>query len=303
MRAEAIKPIGRPPHSRELRLRTLIRVRRHLGGLGWSTGWPAMCRLLPDAPVMLIHDALGALKKRRGERLRQEAAARRTSLTVLAKGAVLCQDAFQKGRVHADITRDRATMRIEAVSAGGPGTAADTITGLEILRASGRLPLVFQTDNGSQYKADAVQEYLAKNRVTGLRNLPRTPQHNPSAERAVREVKSSVDLDECSNPADACQEIARKVVLRNSTLPRQSKGWKTADELDAIIPPWYLSVHREVFYCAVQEGKRLLPAGMKPRERRKAEREVVFQALERFGLAVRTTGGVISRPKKPEINL
>lgn len=298
-----MKAMGRPPHARETRLRTLYRVRRLLGRLGWSTGWPAMCRMLPESPVMLVQQSLRALKARRRERIRREQARRRTTLHVLARGAVMGQDAFQKGRIHADLVRDRATMRIEAVSAGSPGNAADSVSMLEGLRESGWLPLVWQTDNGSQYRSEEVREWLVSNMVVDLPSLPHTPQHNGATERAVRELKGVAGLDGCDGPASACSELARSASALNSLMPRQSRGWLTADQLDSAIPAWYLSVRREDFFSAVVEGRRAASAGLKPREGRKAEREVVFQCLERFGLAVRKTGDAKSGPRKPEIDL
>lgn len=298
-----MKPLGRPPHGRDIRLRTLIRVRRLLGRLGFSTGWPAMCRLLPDAPVMLVQQSLRALKRRRRDRIRHEAATRRTSLHVLARGAVLGQDAFRKNRVHADLAKDRATMRIEAVAAGRPGNTQDTIFLLESLRSSGKLPLVWQIDNGSQYRSLSVREWLMHHMVTALPNLPHTPQHNGATERAVRELSGASRISGRESPAQACSALARTAADLNSLMPRQSRGWLTADQLDSSIPPWYLSTRREDFFIAAQAAMNLAKHGLKSREGRKAEREAVFQTLEGFGLAVRTTGGAIARPKKPEIDL
>jgi len=253
---------------------------------------------------MLIHASLKALKARHRGKDRTKRKTRRTSVHVCKKGVLLVQDELQQGPMHADVVKDRATMRVEAVSVGRPTCAQDTIRMLETLRMYGRLPLVFGTDNGGAYIARPVKDYLDFHMVIHLKNLKHTPQHNGGAERAVRESKDIVDLSQADNSIAGCRQLAMRWAFRNANLPRQSRNWKTADQMDSSIEPWYLSIRRRDFFQAAQASIKLaVQPGMKQREACKAEREAIFQTLEGFGLILRTTGGAHSRPKKPEVVL
>jgi hypothetical protein len=67
-----------------------------------------------------------------------------------------------------------------------PATAQDVIALLEHFRTTRGLPLVRQTDNGSSYTADVVQDYVEKHQVLLLLNLPHTP---PSIKDRTREAQ------------------------------------------------------------------------------------------------------------------
>mgnify|MGYP001591736711 CR=1 FL=1 len=73
---------------------------------------------------------------------------------------------------------------------------------------------------------------------------------------------------------------------------RASKGWKTAVELDAVLPVGYNVVGRARFYREARKRMNTAVLGARSwREARMAEREAVYAALECFGLVRRVRGG------------
>jgi hypothetical protein len=65
----------------------------------------------------------------------------------------------------------------------GASTSPVVVEKLEVLRASRALPLIWGRDNGPEFVSRDVDEYLARQKVVALRNVP-TPQntlYGPSA--------------------------------------------------------------------------------------------------------------------------
>jgi len=88
-------------------------------------------------------------------------------------------------------------------------------------------------DNGSENVNRLALDYLKKQRVVVLRNLPRTPQHNGGAERAVREGRKYCGLraGDQVHAIEVEKRMREKLKFLNEQLPRGSRGWKTSNEL------------------------------------------------------------------------
>ena len=295
-------PLGRPRRPERVCRRALWAVARQMRRQG-DPGWRPVARALPGLAVDLVQECVRAVKARRRKHAGMERRVHRTSVRVLYKNVILGQDGTLLGRmglrpVEAQVVRDPATLLMVLVSLGIPATAQDVLTHLEAIRLSSGLPLVWQTDNGSIYCAQEVQDYLQRHQVVHLRNLPRTPQHNAVVERGIGELKQvsglgkGVQLASVEEAAGRMQDACRALDAR----PRQSRGWKTALELDACMPMGY-NVSRAGFYAAVQERRKQAVLGASSaRQARLLEREAVYAVLEEFGLVSRLKGG---RPIHP----
>lgn len=278
--------MGRPAFAPTTRWRALSQVRRVLKAFGWDLGWLTISHLLPTIPTMLVQKSLRAWKIRHRADLRARALASRTSLHVLTSQTMMGQDAYQQTPVHAEAIKDFANLRYEAVAAGAPAKDTDIVDGLESLKAAGKLPLVWATDNGGAYRSDIVLKWLADNMVVDYPSRRHTPRDNAPTERCVRELKSACLLKGDASPLDNAHMLAEKVRLLNSCLPRRSKGFRTANEVDSSMHPWYRFVDRKVFFKEVTSAKRLAACnGYSGHKARKAEREAVQEVLVRFGLA------------------
>ncbi len=156
------------------------------------------------------------------------------------------------------------------------------------------LPLVIGTDNGSAYCNEEVQAYLKKEKMIHFLSLPRTPEHNGSAEISMRELKTDAVLGKgitLSCPYEAHALLTKSAMRLNSRL-RASKKFKSADEIDDMITDAREIIDRDVFFEDCQQGILLLSAKTKSfRERRVLEREVIMGMLEKYGAIKQTRGG------------
>ncbi len=179
--------------------------------------------------------------------------------------------------------RDRGSLRVEVTESEGIATTAkDTLKVLNELKQSARLPLVVGTDNGSPLVAKIIAVFMRQNKIVHLKSLPRVPQHNGSAENAVGDVKRLIRDGETS--ADVCR-------ILNDCRVRQTLNWKTPTEVDLeAFQPWTKKM-RTLFYNATKLAiKRALICMKTAYEKRKAEREAIFQTMESFSLITRTRG-------------
>jgi transposase InsO family protein len=176
----------------------------------------------------------------------------------------------------------------------------DVVALLETIRAlRGEYPLVVATDGGSENVNHEVAPFLERNKIIHLRNLPRTPQHNPWIERSNREVKAEAALEMAElDPALPLMErftigAGRAVARLNVERPRQSREWKTAAQLDNALPRAYHVVARDVFYAVASAAMRAARASPgSARQQRLAERWALFRVMEGFGLVKLFRGGV-----------
>jgi len=181
------------------------------------------------------------------------------------------------------VNKDRGSLRTEVTMAEAPATrASDTLKVLKTLKDSGRLPLVAATDNGSPFVADLVEDYLHENKVVHLKSLPRVPQQNGSAENAVADVKRLVRNG--STTSEACQ-------ILNFNRKRETLSWKTPAEVEQEHLEPCTNEFRNEFYKATKAAIEDALVGTKTAyEKRKAEREAIFQTMERFKLITRIRG-------------
>jgi transposase InsO family protein len=179
-------------------------------------------------------------------------------------------------------------------------TGQDVIDVLIAIREKrGTFPLVLMSDNGPENVNADVEPFLEKNLIIHLRNLPRTPRHNPAAERSHREVKAEAELDmQTLDPGLDLVErvrisIGRAVDRLNNHRRRESRAWKTAAQVDIDLPRSYTVVARDDFYAVASAAMRMArDSPGSARQRRLAERWALYTVMEGFGLITIFRGGV-----------
>jgi len=267
-------------------------------------------RLGKGVPVRLVRHAVKVIKwlRRRAKRRRRRWL--RLHLSVHYRDALWSMDGTHLGRmegapVEGLVVRDVATTALRGVSVGGPVTAADVCLMLELTRRErGGLPLVLLSDNGSEFTARETQEYLRRHGVVHILSLPRTPQHNAWAERAVRELKDRTGLGKGVS-IDSVEDVAMALGVARMALdrkPRPSRGGSSARALDATMPQWETRIDRERFYEEVRRA--VIQAAQRhetARARRRAVREAIYATLDKYGLITQTRGGRRIRRVKSEI--
>src|SRR5262245_8243552 len=311
-RGEEAAPVGRPrtPQAERLRVRALVAEERSRGGAraGWRTIHRALAAREPAISKTLVQEELAAMKGAAGAARRRATEAAREGLEILGRDTVWGEDTTHLGRtesgeeVAGEHVRDRATLATVALSAGAPPTSADVLALLDrAARERGGWPLVLQHDNASVYESKAVRGRLEAERVVALRSRVRTPTDNAATEHAHAEVKAESGLGK-GVVLDA--ETARALLARaRETLDvgrlRATRGWKTAAELDAIVPRGDACVDRRAFYEAARAAARDAVRGQEdPRAAREAEREAIITTLCELGLARRHVG---KRPREGPI--
>jgi transposase InsO family protein len=243
--------------------------------------------------VRVIREVVAGLKKRQRQRYEAHRLKNRTSVKVNKPGVFSVLDAAKEPSKEGGeiiVFKDRGSLKIDVAKSESKATTAnDTLRVLNNLKAQGRLPLVAGTDNGSPFVAKAVIEFMEQNQVIHLKSLPSVPQHNGSAENAVGEVKSQIKHGATRD--QACQTL-------NDHRMRESLNWQTATEYDQKNFEPCTKEKRAEFYHATklaikeaQLGIRTAYANVSSKnERRKAEREAIFQTMERFSLITRIRG-------------
>ena len=189
--------------------------------------------------------------------------------------------------------RDRASLMTQVIRSKRRLKASDALKALRGLEAKDRLPLVIASDNGAQFCANDIAEYCRQKKVIHLKSLPRTPQHNGACEIAVREVKDG--LTQGFSVDETC-------LILNERRKRRRLGYKTATQFDRehFVP--YTREARAVLYEAVRSAiDRSLLGTERALEKRKIERAVIFETLEKFKL-IEITRGCQKTSTKPEDN-
>lgn len=298
---------GRPPHSQQELEQARPRVLHVLRTLGFRTGKDTTKAKLQDLPLRVISTLLKVLKaehrSEEAKRLKQQ----RVHVKVLAQGALLAQDSTHVGncqgrKVWAEVAKDAATCEAWAFGDGKPVTGQAMLGHLEAMKAQGRLPLVLATDNGSAYKEQSVQAWLAEHQVVQLFSRPRTPQDNGRAERGIGEGKALAGLGKgvlLENRALGAQILDQALQTLNQEWPRKTKGGLTAAQLKQTLPLWQAKTSRSKFYEAACSAIRAIKANGK-RALRKEIREAIFRTLEQFGLILRTRGELKPGYVKPD---
>lgn len=304
------KPLGRPVTSPPKRFRARLQVARELRKQGW-VGWrPVLARLGPVVSTRLVQESVSELKKRRAQRRRRWMASRRVSEKVLSPNVIWVQDATHVGRlkgrsIQAEVVKDRATLGYADVSMGRQAGAPEILGMLERLKQDQGLPLVWATDNGSAYRDQRVEEFLRREKVVHLLSRPRMPQDNGAAEKGIRELKEAAGLGK-GTPLESLEDTAEKLKDTWEMLhqrARGSKGYRTPEELEDLLPDWRGRIQREAFFeRACKRMEKAVEGGGTARQKRQAERQAVYETLEELGLVERTRGGKPLKlvPQKPE---
>ncbi|MBC8406277.1 MAG: DDE-type integrase/transposase/recombinase [Planctomycetes bacterium] len=293
---------GRPSYSSLQVWCALRRVRQMMKRFGGVPGGETMWRALnKEVPLRLVQRCVKDWKARFHAREQERIRRKRWSVKTCYHDVMWGLDGLQAGRerrakVTAEIAKDLATLGYTGLKVCGAAKGKDVLFLLmEAKRKRGHLPLVLSVDNGSENVNRLVLDYLKKERVVVLRNLPRTPQHNGAAERAVREVRKYCGLraENQVQVKEVEKRMREKLKLLNETLPRGSRGWKTSNELARALQAGYDVVDRDCFYQAACNAQQEAVLGLKgARAVRLAERMAIMQTLVRFGLAEITRGGV-----------
>ena len=297
---EALKPLGRPAVSSSQRFQAYLKVARALRRQGSRAGWrPVLVKVKPFVSTRLVQEGLRALKMRHRQRLSKKICSNRIHVEVLSPNVIWGQDSAHAGRtneeeIKAEVIKDRGTLGYTGVTVGPSATSDEILDMLEVQKRGRGLPLVWATDNGSAYKSEKVAEYLRCEKVVHLLSRPRTPQDNGSAEKGIRELWEESGLEKGAKTS--LMEVARKLAVSWYILdhgrPRASKGYRTADELEVQLPSWRERVTREAFYeQACRSMEKAVKGGGTARQKRQAQREAVYETLERYQLITRTRGG------------
>lgn len=249
---------------------------------------------IPHISLRMVRTIVARFKEGKRRRYRRIRTKSRTSVIVHRAGILSAMDGatVARGRDFL-LIRDRGSLKTSARPCRHKHLRSiDTISLLEELKAERKLPLVIATDNGSPLCNDEVEEFVRHNKVIHLRSLPRVPQHNGSAENAVREFKDIIRLG--IEPEAACDVL-------NHARARKKLGWQTALQFECKNFNQIADVDRAWFYESACSAIQAALLGKKSAcEKRRAEREAIFQTLERFSLITRTKGPLVL-PPKPEV--
>lgn len=314
---------GRPARAASERERggALVRaVFEHLlaGHDGWRSAQVELERQGQQVATRLVQGVVRELKTERARRVASRLAENRVHVEVLARDALWGCDATLVARVDGEplsavVVRETFVPRTLSVSVGGEPDAADIERQLELTAETrGGWPLVIMLDNGGANRAKSLQQRLRDERVIVLWNVPHTPQHNARTERGIGDLKRAAGLaahqSAVAEPTEGPLSSREPGVSRThrDLLVRLISAWVrldrdharaaldglTPDELDKIAPRADACVRRARFYEDVSsELERVRVAHVDARERRRAEREAIWCALERNGLVTRTRGG------------
>ena len=278
-------------------------MRAQLEHQGWSTGERPIHRALEGRiSLARVRRAVRELKAEHRARRARHIEAARVTIRVLLRDAVWSMDATHLGRepsgreVQGEVVREVASTRTIGVSVGRPATGEDVVALLErIRRERSTAPLILITDNGGPYRSREVVTWCELHGVLHLFSLPHTPQHNAGSEHGMRELKDETLLGKGVLVLDielVAVQLARAIERLDGARLRASRAWRTAVDDDRQRHSWHGLVDRQALYaeatCAIEEALINYPPG---RARRRAVREAILSALERFAVITRTRGG------------
>lgn len=291
---------GRPGHSKEERyhaLRAVAREYRQQRG-----GWRPIGRALKGKiQTRLVQEMLQKIKRRKKRRHGKHLGNASERVTVLVQNVIVVHDGTHLGRkerqeVKGQVVKDRGTLEYVVQSVGVAPTSEDVLNVMKSVKViRGELPLVWQEDNESIHVDQEVKNYLHEERVVHLLSRVRHPSDNGAAEIGIRELKElaqlgkGVKLNSISEPA---RRFANSAVQINANRLRGSKGYLTANELAETMPCWYNTVSREVFYQEACDRMETAAQGKEGNHARKAQRDAVYEVLEKYRLIERTRGGM-----------
>ena len=298
-RRGALPRRGRPAHDQAAHRRAFWHVGRAMVKQGFPGSGPVRKACL-GVPTRLVQHYVRIFKRQRDDHRRRRIERCRISVEVLARDVIWAQDGWHMGRLpdgralESQLFKDRGSLRTVCWDVGLAQDQGDLIAQLEAQRLGRGLPLVIASDNLSSCCGRLVQTYLEYHQVIHLLSLPRTPQHNGAAECHIRQLREVTGFRKGMLHEDVLEPASRLLcaVGQLDARPRASKGWKTAVELDDVLPMGYNVVGRDRFYEEARKRMKTAVLGARSwREARMAEREAVYAALECFGLVRRVRGG------------
>lgn len=303
--------LGRPAHGERAHRRAFWIVGREYLRQG-RCGSKGIDEALGDSvATRLVQQYTRVFKSCEKRHERRRILPRRKAIEVLAKNAIWVQDGCQIGRrsdgtaIESQIVKDRGSLITVGLTTGKPARGREVVGLLAQLKEARGLPLVLGSDNGSAYVCEETQTYLRHEKVIHLPSLPRTPQHNGSAEVGIGEIKRCAQLKAAwiTTPQAAHAKAVKAALVLNNNRLRQSKGFKTGAQLDETLVVSYHHVERRQFYEECSRRIEEAQLGISSwRERRMAKRDAIFETMERYGL-VRRHGGGSQAPAKAEIIL
>ena len=257
-------------------MQELLAITREWKKQGYPGSRP-VCHGLPGLRVRLIRLVVAELKVRRKKDFEKIRKNIRVRVVVHDPGTVSVMDGatIKKGE-DIIVYRDRGSLSTKNEQCAGAVKASDTLRVLDKLKEQERLPLVLCTDNGSPFCAEKVADFLIENQVVHLKSLPRVPEHNGSAENAVNEIKKLVR--EGIEPEAACS-------ILNQHRLRMTLNYKTSDEVDQERLKLCSQEERARFFEATRAAITAALVGTQSAlEKRKAERQAIYQTMESFSL-------------------
>lgn len=202
-----------------------------------------------------MREVIEKLKKRRKKRIANIKLKIRQKIKVKNPGTILTMDgaSISKGNDYI-VYKDRSSLEINAISCDGHLNSKNTFNVLTKLKKENNLPLVLGTDNGSPFCAKEVEDFLDKNYILHLKNLPRVPEHNGACENAVKEFK-----DQFVEKLDLEKSLKRL----NEHRRRQSLSWQTSSEFKKGKFKFYTPDERINFYMNAKEKINRATTGIK----------------------------------------
>lgn len=301
---------GRPGHDLATKQRVYRAVRAYQNSMrripSWREVQAQLIETCPDEATMprrLVQRYATAISRARRSAHATALAANRQHVTVLARNVIWAGDATHlcgtpgKDGTYAEVVSDVASSKVVGLSLGALPTSRQV--GELLCRSAAHEnadPLVYSSDNGSENSSHHLEALLKSRQIIHLRNLPHTPEHNAHAERQNRKLKACLQELSLQPPGDRRSRLAtdlEEAVLQElNTHQRLShRAWRTPDALHKSHAPWYPAVTREDFYAAACAAvAKATNSATSFRARRMAEREAIFQTLERFQLIRRTRG-------------
>lgn len=249
-------------------------------------GWRAIKAALPSLPTREIQSCLRDLNANYRSKYFKKIKRSSARLEVEKANAIWAQDTtFTEGKKGAiEVIKDRGSLLfVCAERVTGPDSNSLVKVLKKAVKKKG-LPLVLMTDNGSGYKSKTFENYLRENKVVHLKSLPRCPQHNGSVERGIREFKKVLKQTDDLNDT---------LSILNTKRRRGSKNYQTSEELMSCGKIKITREQRNNFYESYTKNLLRLNENIPSlRERKLAERKMVFDLLEKRGLVKQRKGSL-----------
>ncbi|HEX5009342.1 MAG TPA: transposase family protein [Planctomycetota bacterium] len=292
---------GRPGHDARHWWTCLHLTGRVLHERRWHAGWRDVVDVHRGQITTWEAQRCTQLLKKRHKARRAAASKRsRVSIEVLAPDVMWALDAKhlsrdRAGTVTAEVVLDPCPRRRTGAAVGRPASGKQVVALLEgVRRRRGQAPLVLVHDNAKTYCGAEVAGWCEQHGVLSLCNLPHTPQHNPFAERGMRELGEQTGLGRGVRDVGILQAgmAVAAAIRRMNSRPRRVLGGRSADDVDALGRVHYTRQEREELADEVRAAQLAAMRDARgARARRRACRNALLEVLERRGWIKITRGG------------